>query len=203
VSRSSLSLWLRDVRLSEEHARALAQRQTIGRLKGSAARRARARSREGALVAAASAQVINVSERELFFARVVAYWAEGSKTKPWGPRQGVDFINSDPKMIRLFSAWLDLVGVSRKDRCYRVSIHSSADVGAALHFWSDVVGVAPDRFLRTTLKRHNTRTNRRNVDVDYRGCLRVSVRRSTDLNSLIRGWFTGIVEGLPDLSDSG
>ena len=193
VSRGSLSLWLRDVPLSEEQAHFLEERQRLALLKASTARHSSARFREKWLVNQARAQIGPISDGELFVAGVVAYWAEGAKTKPWGPREGVDFINSDPGMIRLFAAWLDLVGVSRDERSYRVSIHASADVKAAIRYWSDVVGVPADRFLRTTLKRHNPQTTRRNVGPDYRGCLRISVQRSTDLNSRIRGWFEGIV----------
>ena len=47
-------------------------------------------------------------------------------------------------------------------------------------------------FDRTSLKRHNPLTVRKNVNDDYHGCLCVSVRRSTDLNLRIEGWFHGI-----------
>ena len=203
VSRGSLSLWLRDVPLSEEQAHFLEERQRLALLKASTARHSSARFREKWLVNQARAQIGPISDGELFVAGVVAYWAEGAKTKPWGPREGVDFINSDPGMIRLFAAWLDLVGVSRDERSYRVSIYASADVKAAIRYWSDVVGVPADRFLRTTLKRHNPQTTRRNVGPDYRGCLRISVQRSTDLNSRIRGWFEGIVQHSGELSSGG
>jgi hypothetical protein len=196
VSRSSLSLWLKEIPLTEEHRAALADRKRGAVVRRAAAIRAASRARDRRLVQEAVAQIGHVTEGELFIAGVVAYWAEGAKTKPWGKRERVDFINSDPGMIRLFLAWLDLVGVSDADRTYRVSIHESANVEAAVRYWLDIVGVPADRFLRTTLKRHNPRTNRRNVGDNYRGCLTIAVRRSTDLNSRIRGWFAGIVEGL-------
>lgn len=47
-------------------------------------------------------------------------------------------------------------------------------------------------FDRTTLKRHNPKTVRRNIGEDYHGCLCVSVRRSASLNLQIAGWFEGI-----------
>ncbi len=161
VSKSSLSSWLRDVPVTEEHALLLAQRRRSALLKSSVARHSIARIREKRLVDQAAAQIGPISDGELFLAVVVAYWAEGAKTKPWGRRARVEFINSDSGMIRLFLAWLDLVAVPREDRSYRVSIHESADVEAAVRYWSHFVGVPADRFLRTTLKRHNPRTIRR------------------------------------------
>lgn len=49
-------------------------------------------------------------------------------------------------------------------------------------------------FLNTILKRHNPKTTRRNVGDGYHGCLCVDVRRSTDLNLQIEGWWEGIVQ---------
>ena len=80
---------------------------------------------------------------------------------------------------------------------FRVSIHESADVGAAVAFWAKTIGAPEDRFLRTTLKRHNPKTVRKNVGTEYRGCLVVKVKRSTDLGRQIAGWMEGIVGCLP------
>lgn len=95
-------------------------------------------------------------------------------------------------MILLFLHWLALVGVDAERLQFRLNIHESADVGGAEAFWADVVGVPVHVLDRTTLKRHNPRTVRKNVNADYHGCLCVSVRRSTDLNLRISGWFQGI-----------
>ena len=69
-----------------------------------------------------------------------------------------------------------------------MNIHETADVAGAERFWQGVTGADPARFLRTTLKRHNPRTVRKNVGADYHGCLIVSVRQSADLYRRIEGW---------------
>ena len=194
---SSLSLWLRGISLTEEHRIALADKRLTAVRKRAATLRAASRARHTRMSTEAADQIGTLSHRELFVAGVVAYWAEGAKTKPWGRRAGVNFINSDPDMIRLFLNWLALLDVPKVDLAYRVSIHESADVQGALRFWSDVVDTPAEQFLPTSLKRHNPRTQRRNIGDAYHGCLVVSVRRSTDLNSRIRGWFDGIVAGSP------
>jgi hypothetical protein len=202
VSKSSLSFWLRDVPLTEEHRIALAEKRQTAIRRRAAAVRAASRARDRELANEAAAQIGSLSEQELFVSGVVAYWAEGAKTKPWGKRERVELINSDPAMVRLFLRWLDLVGISKDDLTYRIAIHESADTDAALRFWSDVVQAPPDRFLRTTLKRHNPRTVRKNVGHGYHGCLVVSVRRSADLNSRIRGWFDGIVASSEEVGEA-
>ena len=100
-------------------------------------------------------------------------------------------------MILLFLAWLDLLGVSRELVGFRLAIHETADVDNGLRFWSEVVGVPVEGFKTTTLKRGNPKTARRNVGAAYRGCLRVEVRRSTELNTRIHGWFKGVLSNLP------
>jgi hypothetical protein len=57
---------------------------------------------------------------------VIAYAAEGEKRKPWRTSCQVKFINSDSGMIRLFLAWLDLVGIAPASITFRVAIHEGA-----------------------------------------------------------------------------
>jgi hypothetical protein len=62
-------------------------------------------------------------------------------------------------------------------------------------FWADLVGVPPDEFGKTLIKRHKPRTTRKNVGDSYRGCLMVSVLQGADLYRRIEGWWFGIVAG--------
>jgi hypothetical protein len=195
VSKSTLSMWLRDVPLSEDQQRALALRSPADATRRAQAIRAGAAQRRARIQGEARAQITNLSESELFVGGVVAYWAEGCKNKPWRTGTRVSFLNSDPAMILLFLRWLALVGVDAKRLQFRLNIHESADVTGAEQFWADVVGVPVAALDRTTLKRHNPRTVRKNVNEDYHGCLCVSVRRSTDLNLRIAGWFEAIAAG--------
>lgn len=195
-SMSSYSKWLRDVPLTEAQRVALNSRRREAAKRGVKTIKARGEARERRIQREAAAQILPLTTSELFIAGVVAYWAEGAKSKPWR-RNLVRFTNSDPQMILLFLAWLDLVGVGRELVGFRLAIHESADVGDSLRFWSDVVRVPVERFKRTTLKRGNPKTTRRNLGETYHGCLRVEVPKSTDLNSRIRGWFNGILSNLP------
>ncbi|MGH2663787.1 MAG: helix-turn-helix domain-containing protein [Actinomycetota bacterium] len=201
VSKSSLSLWLKDVPLTAEHRQALSDRWRDVNQRRADSIHAASRARHQGLIDEAAAQIGPLSERDLFLAGVVAYWAEGSKTKPWGSRRSVDFTNSDPHLVTLFLLWLRLMAIPHEDLTFRLHIHETADVNAALRFWSKVVDVPPNQFLRTTLKHHNPRTNRKNVGREYRGCLVVRVRRSLDLNARIEGWFRGLVGNATEEKD--
>jgi hypothetical protein len=96
-----------------------------------------------------------VSDRELLLAGAVAYWAEGTKAKPWNRQERLTFSNSDPLMIRLYLRWVQLLGVNPDRLRFSVQIHETGDVAAALGFWADVVGVQPGQFCKTVLKKHN------------------------------------------------
>ncbi len=118
---------------------------------------------------AARQAVGELTDRELFLAGVVLYWAEGAKDKTYARRERIHFVNSDPNVVRLFLRWLSLLGVTPDRLRFRVSIHESADVGAAERFWADVAGVEVSALQKANLKRHNPKTVRKNTGDAYRG----------------------------------
>ena len=192
VAKSTLSLWLRDVPLTAEQQRALDLRGPVATSARAAENRALGARRRALVQSNAKGQVVRLNESELFVAGVVAYWAEGAKNKPWRSGQSVKFMNSDPKLIRLFLSWLRLVGVSAERLIFRLHIHESADASKAVAFWADVVDAPESQFGKCTIKTHKPKTVRKNVGTDYHGCLLVYVRNSTALNLQIDGWCEGL-----------
>lgn len=196
TSKSTLSMWLRDLPRPEPNRAAhAAHMQRV--------RSERADARRVAEKAAAFAEIGSVSDRELMLLGVALYWAEGVKDKPYSRREYVTFINSDPGMIRLFLKWLDLLRVDPARRRYRVSIHESADLAAAEEYWRSVIGLPDVEFGLATLKRHNPKTVRKQVGDDYHGCLAVKVLQPSSLYRRVDGWWRGIlaargVGGMPD-----
>ncbi|WP_409058142.1 hypothetical protein [Streptomyces sp. SYP-A7185] len=192
-SKSSVSLWVRDLPRPEPTCKPEEQRARmnagLARLRAEQDRERRATKQE------AAAAVGRVSDRELFLTGVVLYWAEGAKDKPYRRTEVLQFINSDPNVIRLYMRWLALLGVDHDRLTLRVSIHASADVAAAERHWAAVVGVDRAAFSRATLKKHNPRTVRRNTGDAYHGCLIIYVRQSADLYRRVEGAWYGIVLG--------
>jgi hypothetical protein len=149
--------------------------------------------RRAAVRSAAADTVTALSREELLRLGALIYWCEGSKAKPWQNSAGqVAFINSDPMLIDLYLAFLSAVGVAPDQLAFRVHIHESADVDGAVRWWADRVGVPPSRFMRTTLKRHNPQTIRKNTGEAYRGCLIIRVRQAKDLYWMIEGLVQGV-----------
>ncbi|MDF3293794.1 helix-turn-helix domain-containing protein [Streptomyces silvisoli] len=191
VSRSSVSLWVRDLpkpQPSPERTRRM-------RKAGWESYHRRQELLRGQVKAAATAEVGPMTDRELFLVGVGLYWAEGEKDKPHQLRERVTFVNSDPDVIRVYLAWLSLLGVEAERLRFRVMIHESADVAAAERYWADLAGVGVASLDKTTLKRHNPKTVRKNVGEGYRGCFVIRVLRSADLYRRVEGWWYGIVGG--------
>lgn len=186
VSKSSASLWVRDLPVPPGLATRRADRGTLRRTY-----QARRSERQHQKLRHA-VETGTLSDRDLLLVGAALYWAEGEKSKPWRPGERLGFINSDPDVIRVYCRWLDLLGVPDEDRRYVVSIHESADVHAAEQFWSDVVGIGIGRLGRTQLKRHNPIPRRRNIGASYRGCLVVRVLRGATFYRRMEGLWWAI-----------
>ncbi|MGA5730812.1 hypothetical protein ACPCI1_19490 [Streptomyces seoulensis] len=197
-SKSSISLWVRDLPKPErrdpaEQAKLASRKRWEHELAIRDDQRRRAK-------AAAAGEIGAMTPRELFMTGVALYWAEGAKDKPYARRENVQFVNSDPGVIRVFLAWLDLLEVERERLRYRVMIHMTADVEGAERYWAGLVGVDTSVFQPTTIKKHNPKTIRKNVGENYRGCLVINVLQGADLYRRIEGSWTGMVDAISGLT---
>jgi transcriptional regulator with XRE-family HTH domain len=195
ASVGSVSLWLRGVKVPPNvEARRQAHLQEL-RLRGSKAIHDAAVKRQKDQVQRAKESLYDVNQRDLFMVGVALYWAEGTKDKPWRRSGRVTIINSDPTVLRVFLAWLDLVGIASDDRRCRLTIHESADVATHEQWWAEQLRISTAAFQRATLKRHNPKPSRYNRGDSYHGCVVVTVAKSTALYDMIDGWWQAIAEG--------
>lgn len=206
VARSTAWLWVKHLPLDRNSERARLKRAkgkqlTDGRW---AAHRVAREQRKAALVAAGAAEVGDLTDREILLLGAAIYWCEGAKTKPWRPDDArVLLTSSDLDLIALFLRFLAGVGICREDLKYRVAIHDSADPMAAMQWWADGLRLPLERFYPPSLKRHRPATTRRNIGVDYHGCLVITVPRGRELYWRIEGMMAGIASAAGSHSASG
>ncbi|MEI8103695.1 MAG: hypothetical protein WCG84_02190 [Candidatus Moraniibacteriota bacterium] len=194
VSKSTLSVWLRDIGLAKQQKQRLTLKRKQAQLKAQEACRNIRISREKRIVEAAKKEVSHVSKRELWLIGVTLYWAEGTKQKTHNVSQKVSFNNSDPRMILLFDTWLRKICQLGSERlAYSIYIHRTGDAEKAKLFWGNLLNTGIERVY---FKNHIPKTNRKNTDENYYGLLRIDVKKSTDLNRQIKGWVLGIADGL-------
>ena len=120
VSKSSVSLWVRDLpvppRLSYEENR---RRSAEGaRQYWATERKAREARRENER-AAAVAEIGGLTAREILIAGAIAYWCEGAKAKPHRQLYCVVFVNSDPGLARTTTGAFGLPSIKAVPSCGR------------------------------------------------------------------------------------
>jgi transcriptional regulator with XRE-family HTH domain len=188
VSKSSVSLWVRDLPRPPRVAPDECARRTSERMRRywTAERRVLA-ERRAAAGAAAATDIGSLTDREILIAGAVAYWCEGTKNKPHRRADRVTFSNSDPELISFFLLFLDVAGIPRSDLAFQLQIHETANVASAERFWLALTGAQPGQFRKTSVKRHNPETTRKNTSDGYHGCLRIDVMRSCVLYRKIEG----------------
>ena len=142
VSKSSVSLWVRDVpftptlRLRSTHRRP------------HPAHEAKLRQIEE-LNLAGRERIRTLSETEFLVAGVALYAGEGAKGDGC-----VQFANTDPAMIRFFCSWLRrFFEVDESRLRARVYLHEGLDLERAETFWSTLTGVPRRRLAMAAVSR--------------------------------------------------
>jgi len=144
VSRSSVSLWVRDIavdpELLDERRRA---RYEAGQLRKRPNRLHTAKLEEISRCKEEAAALVGaLSERDLFIAGIALYAGEGSKTGA-----AVGFANSDPRMIALFLRWLrTFFDVEETRLRLHLYLHQGLDLDEANEFWSQLTGIPLTQF---------------------------------------------------------
>jgi transcriptional regulator with XRE-family HTH domain len=142
VSRSSVSLWTRDVPFDPGARRS---RRTDRRPRGSDHPLRRRKLAEIARYEAEGRErLAELTDRELLVAGVGLYAGDGSK------RDGeVRFANSDPRLVAFFCTWLRRCFVVEEERLrVRLYLHEGLDLDAAVRSWSETTGVPLGQFTR-------------------------------------------------------
>lgn len=189
VAKSTAYLWVKHIPLDPDSERAREKQEhaalmQAGRWKEHRAARDR---REAEVRAEAAAELGAVNDRDLMLGGALIYMCEGAKSKPWRRLDRLIFINSDPRLHRLFLGFLAAQGRPPDTLRYRVHIHETADAEAAGDWWAERLVLPRELFQRPTIKRHNAATVRANTGEDYHGCLVIAVPKSRELYWKVEG----------------
>ena len=138
VSKSSVSLWVRDVVFTPRprnrgHRSIKPHPQHVARLEDIERCRREGEERIGVL-----------SEREFLILGLALYAGEGSKT-----RNDVCFANSDPRMILAYLTWLRrFFDIDESRLRVKLYLHEGLDLEAAVDFWSALTAVPTLQFTK-------------------------------------------------------
>ena len=196
VAKSTLSLWLREIGLSKYQKQKLTEKRLLAAKRGGEIRKKQRIALTKAIYDKAFSDIDKISKRDLWLMGIMLYWAEGSKEKEGYVGSGVKFTNTDPKMLKLFLKWLfEIEKVSKDELSFEIYIHENSknNLKTVRQYWSKILCV-PENDFRVYFKKNRIKTNRKNIDTNYFGLVRINVRASSTLNRKISGWIMAITK---------
>lgn len=204
VAKSTLSIWLKSVDLSKPQQQRLTAKKLAAAKRGGAARKKMRIDTTAEIVDRSKKQIGVVSNRELFLIGAVLYWAEGTKEKEGTPGSGIQFTNSDPKMLRIFLLWLRNVCMIDEEKIhFQIYLHetSAVRVREVVKYWTRNLGINEDRLGTVYFKKNKLTTKRKNTGELYFGLIKIKVRQSSGLVRSISGWVNGVSISLKCFGD--
>jgi transcriptional regulator with XRE-family HTH domain len=179
VSKSTVSIWCRDINLSKKQIdKLIASKEkgiTLGRLKGAAMQRQKRLDN----IKSAEDETLNIkkiSDKEFWFFGLALYLAEGSKNT-----NRVQFTNSDKRIIYFMLLWFKrFYGISASDIRCSILINESHKNREDLlkNFWSRYLGVSLDNFTPIRYTRSSTKKIYENHD-NYFGTFSFRINKSS------------------------
>ncbi len=197
VAKSTLSDWLRSVKLSKMQIQRLTDKKKASIERGWKTWNKIRVKKTKAIRQNALKEIdhIKMDRDKMLLIGVSLYWAEGSKEKVYKPGQGVVFSNSDRHMVRFFAKWLRQIINLPEDRInYDIYIHENYRhrKEQIVAYWKAELGEFTNNFGKIYYKKHNITSKRRNSGNNYFGLVRLKVSKSSSITRRI----AGLVEGL-------
>lgn len=146
VSKSTLSLWLRDIPLSEEQIAALASKFRAGREKFIHKMRVRRDIRWARYHREAEAEYAALSQDPTFMFGLALYIGEGSKTK----QNDVCIANCDPRVIQKALEFFLKIGIPYSSLRCGIHLHPELSVENVELYWRGVTGLPKTQFHQTS-----------------------------------------------------
>lgn len=160
VSKASVSLWVRDVTLTQDQRHKLnrsgysvdaIEKRRINRLE-------KTRLQHEILMKQAGASIVSLSRRDLWLLGIALYWGEGGKTNKGMAR----ISNTDPAVIQLMMRFFrEICEVPEKK--FRGHIHTFSHLKkeAAEKYWSKISEIPRGQFYKTYTKQSSASKNKR------------------------------------------
>lgn len=189
VSKSTVSLWCRDIMLSLDAidkivSKSKSKSTTALLIYTERLRKKRQENVESDMDEGGSL-VGNLSDRDIFCIGLGLYWGEGYKKG----NQEFGFSNSDPSMVTFYLRWLQTVfKVEKENLILRVSINSlhRERIAEVEKFWSEHTKIDLSQFTKTSLIKTKNKKVYKNFNLHY-GTLRIKVRKGTKMRRVVLG----------------
>lgn len=189
VSKSSISIWTREVVLSEKQLNHLLKsRKEAGKRGGMTAAKNKILKRENL-----TREIINKSRKDIgkmtvrdrFIFGIALYFAEGTKTDT-----NICFTNSDPRAIYFIKSWIgEFLEVPIERFVGNIYLHDNQSEAKAKKYWSKLLTIPLSQFGKSYIVKNNPNSLRKTKH-EF-GVFRLTV---CDVNKYrkIVGWISGV-----------
>lgn len=151
VAKSSVSVWVRDVILTQDQLESLEADKNSFEVveKRRHSRLANEKEKRKMIMLQSSKDIQNISKHDLRIIGLCLYLGEGAKTQ----RGAVKLANSDPDVIKIMMKYFrEVCSVpEKKFRCH-IHTYSHLSVEKAETYWSKVTGIPRSQFFKTYSK---------------------------------------------------
>lgn len=153
VSKSTLSLWLRNYPLPEERIKELQKSEAvIEKIRNTKRQKREKRLKE--IYETQKKFLLPLKTRELFLIGLGLYWGEGTKCR----RDGLAISNTDPSIIKFFIYWLNKsLGIPKKKMRVGLHLYRDMNINKEMKFWSKILKIPLSQFTRPYIKKTSSK----------------------------------------------
>ena len=152
VSKSTLSLWLRDYPLSKQRIRELRDWNEQRIEKCRETKRKKKEKRLNNFYQEQKRFILPFNKRELYLAGLFLYWGEGSKSQ----LTELSISNTDPSVIKFFIAWLTKsLKIPKGKLKVRLHLYRDMDIKKEIQFWIKILSIPPKQFTKPYIKKNS------------------------------------------------
>jgi len=189
VSKGTLSVWLRDIKLTPgQEKRLYVELRRKYAYRGAKANQEKRIRITKQIISKAKSEVRSFIKNPLFLVGLMLYWAEGDKSDE---QEVVKFTNSDPFLIMLMMRWFRKICKVPKNK-FRIALHIHR-----LHcrknienYWSKLTNIPRRQFHKTQIKPTSLKHRKNKL---YNGTCAVVINNK-NLFRRIKGWKLGALK---------
>lgn len=168
ISKSTASLWLRNIKLSKKAEKRIQKLGVAGRNNAINSVRKRIEKENEEILIRVKDDILRCSllKNDLKIICALLYWCEGGKTE----KAKLSFINSDPKLVRYFiNTFREAFDIDERRFRALIYLHEYHNKDKQTQFWSKITGIPIKQFSKPYLKKNSGKRER----IDYQGCISV------------------------------
>ena len=150
VSKSTLSLWLRNYPLSKQRIRELRDWNEQRIEKCREPKRKKKEKRLNLFYQEQKKIIFPLNKQGFYLAGIFLYWGEGSKSHP----TDLSVSNTDPSIIKFFIDWLTKnFSVPKEKIRIHLHLYADMDIKQEINFWSKILNTPANQFTKPYIKK--------------------------------------------------